>query len=402
MDASVSIVGAGQAGGVCALALRKRGFGGRITLYGAEATLPYERPSLSKEYLTGEASELTYLADHERWRAEGIDVRIDTRITRIDRTAQTLRTESGVDEPYDRLVLATGGEARRLKEMSHDRVCYVRTAEDSRRLAHMMAGGGPVVVVGAGVVGLEIASSLRKAGLDVVVMEAASTILSRVLPQECSSLLERLHHDHGVSIRKSTKIVGLRDLGNDGVVLDLDDGETIAARFVVIGVGMVLNDQLARESGIACDDGILVDDQYRSITDHMIYAIGDVARHHSRRREESWAHAQSSAEAAALSIVEGDVAARTVPYLWTTQYGLMFQVVGNIMHANSKRSLGQSGYLFLDGENRAIGAAMLDGKREFQMARKLVTAGAAIRDADCMNGAINLKEAIKSAQEQKS
>jgi len=399
MDGRVVLIGAGQAGAVCALSLRKRGFGGRISLFGAESEFPYERPSLSKEYLSGDAANLVFVADPERWRREGIDLQLGCTVGAIDRAAKTVAVgHDNHPEAYDHLVLATGGAPKRIPGQPHPRICYLRSAEDSRKIAALTSESASAVIIGAGIIGLEVAATLRKAGLGVTVIEAGDTVMSRVLPPECGAMLERIHFENGVGIRKSTKVLGLH-ASNDGINLTVSSGPPIKADFCVVGVGIVPNDRLARQSGLHCADGIVVDRQYRSVTDPAIFAVGDVARREDAAgRDESWTHAQASGEAVAQAIVEGTEAAVSVPYFWTVQFGQMLQVVGRLTEPGFGLALGAAGRLYLDTSDRAVGVAMLDGKREFQLARKLVAKRAWI-DRAAIAGSIDVRAAVQAAGE---
>lgn len=391
MERTIAIVGAGQAGGGCALALRKKGFKGRILLFGAESEAPYERPSLSKEYLSGESAVLTYLARPERWIDDNIELRTGTMVTGIDRFQKTVITEAAPEAfPYDHLVLATGGEPRRLSMQVHERICYLRSATDSMRIAALAEAGCTALIVGAGVIGLEVAATLRKGKMNVVVVEAGGAVMSRVVSSEVGHWIEALHARHGTELLKSTSIAGMRASDN-GVDVELSDGRQISAKFVVVGIGISPNDDLARKSSLACDDGVIVDDQFRSVTDHSIYAIGDVACLSGSRRDETWTNAQTSAEAAANSIVDGKRDTPPVPYFWSTQYGCTLQVIGRTSEHLRTLAVGDCGLLYFDDSERAAGLVMLDGKRDFQLGRKMVAAQAQLTRAAIESGVLDIK-----------
>jgi 3-phenylpropionate/trans-cinnamate dioxygenase ferredoxin reductase component len=393
MDRTVAIVGAGQAGGGCALALRKKGFKGRILLFGAENEAPYERPSLSKEYLSGESAVLTYLAKPQRWIDDDIDLKTGTMVTGIDRLQKTVTTDVAQKSfSYDYLVLATGGEPRHLPVLSHERICYLRSAADSMRIAALAEEGRTALIVGAGVIGLEVAATLRKGKMNVVVVEAGDAVMSRVVSSEVGHWIEALHARHGTELLKSTSIAGMR-ASDDGVDVELSDGRQISAKFVVVGIGISLNDDLARKSSLECGDGVIVDAQFRSVTDQSIYAIGDLACVSGSRRDETWTNAQTSAEAAASSIVDGKCDTPSVPYFWSTQYGCTLQVVGRTSKQLRTLAIGDCGLLYIDDSERATGLVMLDGKRDFQLGRRLVVAQAQLARTVIESGVLDIKRA---------
>jgi 3-phenylpropionate/trans-cinnamate dioxygenase ferredoxin reductase subunit len=391
MECTVAIVGAGQAGGGCALTLRKIGYQGRILLFGAEAELPYERPSLSKEYLSGEAAELTYVARPERWVDDGIELRTDTRVVEIDRARQRLVTDKAPEGyAYDRVVIATGGEAKRLPGRDHERICYLRSAEDSRRIAALVQAGRTAVIVGAGVIGLEVAATLRKKHMHVIVVEAAASIMSRLVPLDVARWIEELHAFHGVDLRKSTSVSSMHP-SEQGVDIVFSDGTQVSAELVVVGIGILPNDMLARQASLPCDGGVLVDTQFRSIADPSIYAIGDVARISGTHRDETWTNAQHSAERAALAIAAADGTAPSIPYVWSTQFGRTLQIAGRVSAGLRRLAIGEFGMLFIDDEDCAVGVAMLDGKRNFLLGRRLVTNQSRIGSEAVASGVVDLK-----------
>jgi len=383
MDGTIAVVGAGQAGGVCALALRKFGFRGEIVVFGAEAEAPYERPPLSKEFLGGKSQQLTYVAKTDRWVTDDIELSVGTDVIAIDRSAKTLQISGRRDrQAYDRLILATGGVARKLPGGFGERICYLRDAADSRRIAEFSRSGGDALVIGAGAIGLEVAATLRQAGLGVTVIEAAEHVMARVLPKEAAAWLEWLHAENGVEIVTSSSVQIITSRA-DGVDVLLSGGRSISAQFCVVGIGIAADDALALSCGLDCEDGILVDERYRTVKDTSIFAIGDVARRIGHLRDESWTHAQNSAEIAARAILDvPDDSPLPTPYFWSVQFDRMLQVAGDVTGGHRRIQIAEYGFLYADEDDKAVGIVMLDGKRDFQRARKMVAARAPVASTE--------------------
>lgn len=276
------IVGAGQAGLQAAEALRAGGFEGAITLLGDEAHGPYHRPPLSKAWLAGEidAAQLVMRAP-EMLARKGITLRTHTAVTAIDRAGRRVLLADGSALPYTGLVLATGATARRLPLPGAEArgVLALRSRDDAsaiaERMAQCLATQSPVVVIGGGFIGLEVAATARKKGLSVTVLEAAPRLLGRVLAPLLSDWYAGLHRSHGVELVLGAQVVAL-EAGADGTVsgVRLADGTLVPAGLVVVGVGVQPNDQLAKDAGLACDHGIIVDACGRS-SDPAIVAAGD-------------------------------------------------------------------------------------------------------------------------------
>jgi 3-phenylpropionate/trans-cinnamate dioxygenase ferredoxin reductase subunit len=371
MDDRIVIVGAGHAGGACAIALRENGFEGSITLVGEERHLPYERPSLSKTFLSSQA-EPDFLADAARWAQLGVDVRLGAKAGEIDRSRKRLILSDGEAIGYDRLVIATGGHARALPIEDHGRVHYLRHIDDARRLTEATTPGSRAVVVGGGVIGLEVASTLRSQGLDVTVLEAGERLLGRNVPHDAAIWLAEAHSRVGVSIRLGRRLI---DLSGEGpYALTLDDGAVIMADLVVAGIGIVPSVAFALSSGLAEDAGVPVDAGYRSLADPNVYAIGDVALRASptgAARLETWAHALASAEAVARAITGLPTAAEPTPWFWTDQCGHTLQIAGQPEAADAVVSRGDAVRLYMKLDT-LVGLACLDRPRDFAAGRRLI------------------------------
>jgi 3-phenylpropionate/trans-cinnamate dioxygenase ferredoxin reductase subunit len=332
---TIVIVGAGQAGGWAAQTLRKEGFAGRLVLIGDERHPPHERPPLSKAVLAGEASpESTRLMKSEPFEALALEWRPGAQVTRIDRGAKRLDMTDGETLAYDKLILCTGGRARTLAIPGADRpgVHTLRTIDDALALAPLLKPGNTVVVVGGGWIGLEVAATARKKGADVVVVEAQSRLCERTVPREISEHLLALHGSHGTRVILGAGVSGFASSGDGRSTVTLADGSTLACDAVVVGVGLVPNDELAREAGLECDGGVLVDSRCRT-SDPDIFAAGDVAVAPNlwagrRLRLESWQNAQEQGIAAARSALGREVDYQPLPWFWSDQYGMNLQIYG--------------------------------------------------------------------------
>lgn len=327
----VLIIGAGHAGGTAAALLRQYGHAGPIVLAGEEAAAPYQRPPLSKAWLKGEAGLDDLLLRPESFYVEqAIDLRLGVTATGIDAAARTVAFSDGTTETYDALVLATGSTARRLPVPGGDdpSLLELRTLKDAERLKAVLGPGKRLAVVGGGYVGLEAAASARALGAGAVVIERMDRVLARVASQTLSDFFTALHRRHGVEILTSADAQSLED----GVVR-LADGRTIQADAILVGIGAQSCDGLAATAGLACDNGVVVDEQART-SDPAIFAIGDVTNRPvpvhdgARHRLESVPNALEQAKQAAAAIVGRPAPAPEVPWFWSDQYDVKLQIAG--------------------------------------------------------------------------
>jgi 3-phenylpropionate/trans-cinnamate dioxygenase ferredoxin reductase subunit len=342
----VVIVGAGIGGPSAAEALGREGFDGRIVLVGAEREPPYERPLLSKGYLTGAVDEAKVtLRPPGDYAAEGIDLRLGERVAALDVAGRSVALASGERLAFDRLLIVTGSDVRRLDVPGADLpgVRYLRTLDDARSLKadlHALRGtGGRVVVIGAGFIGAEVASDCRELGLEVTLLEILPAPLMRALGEEMGRWLAEVHRAHGVDLRLGEGVAALRGNGRVEEVLTTS-GARIACALVVAGLGVRPADDWLRSSGLALDDGVRVD-AYCETSAPGIFAAGDVARWPYQPagadraewvRVEHWDNALRQGEAAARSLLGRRVPFAPVPYFWSDQYDLKLHYVG-LAHA---------------------------------------------------------------------
>jgi 3-phenylpropionate/trans-cinnamate dioxygenase ferredoxin reductase subunit len=330
----IVIAGAGHAAGQATATLRQKGFDGEIVLVGEEPWLPYQRPPLSKKFLAGEMSpERLYFKPPAFYDDAAVDVRLNTRITAIDREACTIETESGDPIRYDELVLALGSRVRRVDVTGTDLagIHYLRSISDVDRIRADMAGARNIVIIGAGYIGLEVAAVARQLGHAVTVIEMESRVMGRVVSPVVSEFYEVQHAARGVLLRLSTALQAF--VGSDRVeAVRTTHGESVPADLVVVGVGILPNTELAAAAGLEVDNGIAVDERCRT-GDERIHAIGDCTSHpnaiYGRRvRLESVHNALEQAKTAAADICGEDVEYTQVPWFWSDQYDLKLQIAG--------------------------------------------------------------------------
>jgi 3-phenylpropionate/trans-cinnamate dioxygenase ferredoxin reductase component len=333
---TVAIIGGGQAGGEAATLLRQNRFEGWIVLIGEEDCLPYMRPPLSKAFLAREIAKdaLIYKAAAAYENAR-VEMRLNARVDEIDRRDKRLILNDGATFGYDKLIIATGGRARQLPVPGADarNILYLRTIADVELLQPLMQAGKRLVIVGGGYVGLEVAAVAVKRGLSVTVLESAPRVLARVTAPAMSDFYERIHREAGVDVRTSVTVNGFAS--EKGYVANVlcAGGQSFAADFVLIGIGLVPNTELAERAGLGVDDGIVVDAASRS-SDPDIYAIGDCAMHahhgflQRKIRVESVPNALEQARAVAASITGRPTPEALAPWFWSDQYDLKLQMVG--------------------------------------------------------------------------
>ena len=327
-------VGAGQTAAVAARTLRRRGFDGRIVLIGDEPYAPYQRPPLSKEFLSGADTFESLLLLPDTWLATNdVEIVTGTEVTRVDPGTRAVELAGATPIVADAVLFATGGRPRTLPVPGPrpDLVHYLRTVDDAQRLQRTLAPGRRLVLIGAGFIGLEIAATASSLGVDVVVLEAADVPLSGVVGARLGEVCARLHRDNGVDIRTGTAVSGLRTT-DAGVVIDLADSSSLEADAVVVGIGITPNVAVAAASGLAVDDGIVVDAKGRTSIPN-VYAAGDVARRYSERaaghvRVEHFDNANKQGVAVANAMLGRDAVSDEASWFWSDQYGHNIQSLG--------------------------------------------------------------------------
>jgi 3-phenylpropionate/trans-cinnamate dioxygenase ferredoxin reductase subunit len=343
-ESSFIIVGGGLAGALAAQTLREEGFDGSITLLGQESNAPYERPPLSKDYLQGKADRDSIFVHPEPWYAEhAVDLFMGTAVTSLDPAARTVKTDTGAQLRYDKLLLATGSKPRRLEVPGADLdgVYYLRNVEDSERIKINFAGSKRVLIIGAGWIGLETAAAARAAGLDVTVLVSGDLPLQRVLGPEVAPIFAELHRSHGVDLRYRTTAAELT--GRSGAVTGvvLSDRTKIDVDMIIVGIGALPRTGLAAAAGLKIDNGIVVDEHLRT-SDPDIFAAGDIAHTYNPRlgrhiRVEHWANAKRQGVVAAKAMLGQDAVDLRPSYFYTDQYDLSMEYTGDIGPAGYDR-----------------------------------------------------------------
>jgi len=328
------IVGGGLAGAKAAETLRAEGFGGRVLVCGDESVRPYERPPLSKDYLRGDTGfddaavhATNFYPDHD------IELRTSCTVEELDVSASEVRLSTGDRLAYDRLLLATGAEPRRLRTPGADLsgVHYLRTVADSDAIRAAATSGVPVVVVGAGWIGAEVAASARQLGADVAMVDALSVPLERVLGREVGAVYRDLHEAKGVRLHLDAAIESFA--GGDVVEeVRLSDGTSLPAGAVVVGIGVVPRTRLAESAGLALDNGV-VTDAFLATSAPGVYAAGDVANawhphYETHIRLEHWSAALNQGPAAAKNMLGTATPYAKVPYFFSDQYELGMEYRG--------------------------------------------------------------------------
>jgi 3-phenylpropionate/trans-cinnamate dioxygenase ferredoxin reductase subunit len=332
------VVGANSTGGTAAATLRTEGFEGQVVLIGAEPHPPYERPPLSKEYLRGESQMVDALLRPAAWYADnGIETLYGVRAIGIDAARKVVRLEDREGVHYDSVLIATGGANRRLPVRGADLegIHDLRTFEDADRIREAARTGGRAVVVGAGFIGCEVAASLRSFGVEVDVVEPLPAPLVRAVGLEVGALFEGIHREHGVTFHLGESVSGFEGSGGRVEAVTTDRGKRIECEFAVVGVGIGPATQVTQHSGVALDDGILVDEFCRTNVEG-VFAAGDVANHWHplfgrRHRVEHWDNALKHGAAAARSMLAtGEPEPYADPHwFWSDQYGYNLQLVGS-------------------------------------------------------------------------
>lgn len=333
-DQTMLIVGASLAGAKAAETLREEGYKGRVVLIGAEPERPYERPPLSKDYLRGEAGrEKVYVHDEGFYAEHDIELRMGRTAVSLDTSGQEVTLDDGERLAYDRLLLATGAEPRRLSIAGGELggVHYLRTVRDCDPLRERLDRGGAVVVIGAGWIGAEVAASARQRGLQVSVVEPAAVPLERVLGAEVGAIYRDIHVDHGVQMLLGT---GVEALEGDAVVerVRTSDGQALECDFVVVGVGVQPRMGLAEQAGLAVDNGIVVDEHLQTSAPG-VFAAGDVANafhpfYGEHVRVEHWANALNQGPVAARNMLASADAYDRLPYFFSDQYDVGMEYAG--------------------------------------------------------------------------
>ena len=379
--AAMVIVGAGHAAGQAAASMRQEGHEGEIVIIGDEPHIPYQRPPLSKQYLSGEQGiERVYLRPEKFYADKNITVQTGVRVERIDPEAHLVSTDRGATIGYDKLLLATGSRPRLLNIPGIDLggVHYLRTIADVDAIRESFAPGKRLVIVGGGYIGLEVAAVAITAGLEVHVVEMEERILQRVTTPEMSQYYHQLHSGRGVHIHTSTLVSGFT---GDGQVAGVQCGEAeFPADVVVVGIGIIPNVELADAAGVKCDNGIVVDERCRTSAPD-VFAAGDCSNHpnpllNRRLRLESVPNAMEQARVAAANMCGGEKRYASIPWFWSDQYELKLQMVGFSADADAQVLRGDMAAnqfaVFYLNNGAVVAADAVNSPREFMICKQLI------------------------------
>ncbi|MGA7439085.1 MAG: FAD-dependent oxidoreductase [Luteibacter sp.] len=331
-DRKIVIIGGGAAGFAAAQRLRDLGFDGSITMISNDVNRPYDRPNVSKDYLAGTAQpEWMPLKDDAFYRENGIELRLDVTVDHVNAEHRTVTLDSGDRLDYDTLLLCTGAEPIRPEVPGFDdpNVFTVRTMEDAQSIIATLEGRGPVAVLGSSFIGMEVAASLRERKVEVHVIGPDAVPLKRVLGDELGAMIRQLHEAHGVTFHLGKKATGYVN----GEVT-LDDGSTVKASKVILGLGVRPRISLAEAAGLKMDGGVLVNATMRTSNEN-IYAAGDIARFpgldDSRQRVEHWVVAERHGQVAAAAMLGFDEIYNEAPFFWSMHYDTSIRYVGHAM-----------------------------------------------------------------------
>jgi 3-phenylpropionate/trans-cinnamate dioxygenase ferredoxin reductase component len=381
----IVVVGGGPAGVAAALAAKQQDATAEVALINDEHHEPYEKPPLSKAVLTGKARPHDAPIAGPKGVAGGGVALVHARVMAIDRGARTLVTEAGERIGYDALVLATGSINRVLPMFPAGRkgIYYLRTEAEARALKEHLdrirALPNPtLIVIGGGLIGLEVAASAAEIGVKTTVVEIAPRVLARVCDEETSALIDERHRARGVDIRTGTAVSALTELPDGRLAVTAGNGETLTADLIVVGTGAAPEDRLAQAAGLATNDGIVVDDHGRT-SDPAIFAAGDCTRFpgpHGPVRLENWRHAQEHGAVVGRNAAGGDVAYNVAPSSWSEQFDMYIQGVGWPIaqpSARVRRTPGAGATLLfeLDGAHIAY-AVGINAQRDIAMVRRLI------------------------------
>ena len=399
------IVGASHAAAMLAPSLRQQGWQGRIIVIGAEASIPYHRPPLSKDYLAGAKSlEEILIRPAKVYEKSEVEFILETSVEAIDRDNKTVRLSNNETLSYDKLALTVGSKVRKVNLPGVDLggVFYLRDLKDVERISAYISPGANAVIVGGGYIGLETAAVLNGKGMNVTVLEMMERVLQRVTAPVLSEFYTRIHEEEGVSIRCSTGVTGFTGNGRVAKVL-CSDGSEFAADLVIIGVGILPNTALAEAAGLRVDNGIVVNARAQT-SDPDIFAAGDCTYHHTPVydrwvRLESVQNATDQSRVIAGSACGKEMSYNTVPWFWSEQYDLMLQIAGlsqgyDEIITRGDPGSGRSFAAFYLRAGRVIAVDAVNRPQEFMFTKKLIPAQKTMDKEKLADADVPIKELL--------
>ena len=401
---NVVIIGSGHAGGQCAITLRNAKFDGSITIIGEENYPPYQRPPLSKGFLSGEVDiNRVYLKKDEFYKDNNISLMINSKVTDIDKDSKLITLENNQEIQYTNLVLATGSRVRKLdvEGITLKNIGYLRDINDVNALKPYLIKDANIAIVGAGYIGLEVAAIASKIGANVTVIEMANRVMNRTVDPLISSYYHKLHERKGVKILLNTSLDSFE--GNSKVEYVIcSDGSKIKADAAIIGAGIIPNTELAQQAGIDCENGILVN-EFCETNIKNIFACGDCTNHpnkllNKRLRLESVHNALEQAKTVSYNILNEKIAYNQIPWFWSDQYDHKLQIVGisgdhdEVIMRGSKKE--ETFILFYLKKNKLIACNAVNNPKEFLICKKLVANQVKISSDELINRTLNLSEIV--------
>ena len=401
MKNDVVIIGAGHAGGMTAISLRQQKYQGSITLIGEENFLPYQRPALSKGFLAGEIEEKRlYLKSQDYFDKNNINIIRNCEVVAIDRNNKIVLLENQKQLGYEKLIIATGSIVNKLKTSSRETdLFYLRTIGDSLKIREKLRNKNKITIIGAGYIGLEIASIAIKKNLEVNVLELENRIMRRVVSSEVSDFFQKKHQSEGVEFKFNTSITDIEDQGKQKKII-CSDGSCFSTDVVVVGIGIQPNVELAESSGLSCDNGIIVDDNGQTSDPH-IFAVGDCSNHPNnifkrRLRLESVQNAVEQAKSVAAGIAGNHRPYHEVPWFWSDQYNIKLQIAGisqdhdhRVIRGSPKE---EKFAVFYQKEKRLVAVDAINSPKEFMLGKKWIAMQAKIPFELIRNMDVDLKK----------
>jgi 3-phenylpropionate/trans-cinnamate dioxygenase ferredoxin reductase subunit len=400
----IVVIGSGQAAVQAVMSLKRNEFSGSIKIIGEEDHLPYQRPPLSKDFLLeGYRPERVSLKKIEFYEENGVDLILGKRAESIDASLKEIVLSGEIKINYDQLILATGSRVRKLNVPGSDKkgLYYLRDLDDANALKQRLKKSKQMVIVGAGYIGLEVASVAASLGVEVTVIEMANRVMNRTVDPVISSYYQKLHESHGVKIHLDN---GLKEFeGDDSVTAVLcSDGLRLEANLVVIGAGVLPNQEIAMEAGLECNNGIMVN-EYGETSNEHVYACGDCTNHpnkglNTRLRLESVHNAMEQSKTVASTIMGNREPYDQVPWFWSDQYDHKLQLVGisgehdEVIMRGSESE--QKFLLFYLKNSVLIAVNAINSSKEFLICRKLVANKVKISSDVIKDQSVNLNDLL--------